>query len=320
MTSSPQKQGSEALRSLVNALDELHRAAGRPSARTVSALITEDDSQPTTVSHEGVRTTLKGLRVPRWETVRSIASVLALQCSPPRDPSTEVARLLSLWRTIREGESGALKSGRELTLSEGWGGENGEWTPEQVAGIMINPHSAIRIDPSLTLPHEPLLTEEEWVQVNVRMIETNGAEFFLRALLRTLKGDYVGAESGAPYGYRDPDYEAVEAYEAFQYGCEQILRRLRAEPNLLQRSIAAMRTDETMDREDRAEMLRHESDPALMREVMTVTPETWHEVSEEAHHMVFGYLIKEGRTVGRPGLPPGQRFLLTWRIPEPIEG
>lgn len=317
--SSPRDHESEALQRLVQALDELHRAAGRISPRRLSALIAKDDDLPGAVSHEGIRTTLKGLRVPRWETLRSIVSVLAAECSPPRNPVDEVARFLPLWRVVQEGDSGALKSGREFALSESWGEESGEWTPEQVAGIMINPFGAIQVDPTLTRPHKPILTEDQWVEVNRRTIEEYGAEFFLRALLRTLKGDYVGAESGAPYGYSNQDHEVTEAFEAFRYGCEQILRRLHAEPNLLQRSIAAMRSDETMNREDRAEMLRQEADPALMKEVMTVTPETWHEVSEEAHHMVFGYLIKEGRTVGRPGLPSEQRFLITWRIPEPTE-
>jgi hypothetical protein len=156
--------------------------------------------------------------------------------------------------------------------------------------------------------------------VGVRIIEEFGAEFVLRALLRTLKGDYVGAQGGAPFGYADPDFETAEAYEAFQYSCEQILRRLSAEPNLLQRSIAAMRADDTISSEDRADMMRAESDPSLMREVMIVTPDTWDEVSEEAHLMVFNYLVKEGKTVARPGLPPAQRFQITWRVPEPGEG
>lgn len=301
---------------LVQALGELHRAAGWPSPRRVSALIAEREVDlPTPVSHEGVRTALKGLRIPRWETVHSIVAVLAERCSPPRDPQSEVARFLPLWRAVRDGEQGGLKSAREFTQS-GWGGEDGRWTPEQVAGIVINPFNAIEIHPSLAIPHDPLMAEDEWVCAGVRLIEEFGAEFALRALLRTLKGDYVGAESGAPYGYQDPGFETVEAYEVFRYGCRKILERLRAEPNLLQDSIRAMRTDETMSREERAEMLRAESDMALMREVMTVTPDTWDEVSEEAHHMVFGYLIKEIRTVGRAGLPPAERFQITWRVAE----
>jgi hypothetical protein len=301
---------------LVEALQELHRAAGWLSPRRVSALTKSRDDLPDGVSHEGVRTVLKGLRVPRWETVHAIVTVLAERCSPPRDPQSEVARFLPLWRAVRDGDSGALKSAQEFALS-GWGGEDGQWTPEQVAGILINPFNAIEIHPSLTAPHEPLMPEDDWVRAGVRLIEEYGAEFALRALLRTLKGDYVGAEGGAPYGYQDPGFETVEAYEVFRYGCEEILRRLRSEPNLLQDSIRAMRADETMSPEDRAEILRAESDISLMREVMTVTPDTWDDVSEETHHMVFGYLIKEVRTVGRPGLPPTERFRITWRIPEP---
>lgn len=282
----------------------------------MSGLIKDRDDLPDKVSHEGVRTALKGLRVPRWETVHSIVAVLAERCSPPRDPQAEVARFLRLWRTMRDGESGALKSTQEF-IQSGWGGEDGQWTAEQIAGILINPYTAIEIHPSLAGPHEPMISEDDWVRAGVRLIEEHGAEFALRALLRTLKGDYVGAESGAPYGYQDPDHETEEAFAVFRYGCGEILRRLRTEPNLLQDSIRAMRADETMSREDRVDMLRSESDMPLMREVMAITPDTWYEVSEEAHHMVFGYLIKEIRPVGRPGLPPAERFQITWRIPEP---
>ncbi|MET9757476.1 hypothetical protein ABZ016_00225 [Streptomyces sp. NPDC006372] len=282
----------------------------------MSALTENRDDLPDSVSHEGVRTLLKGLRVPRWETVHTIVAVLAEQCTPPRDPQEEVARFLPLWRMIGEGEAGALKSARELVLG-GWGGEDGRWTPEQVAGMLINPFNAIEIHPSLAAPHEPVLSEDEWVRVGVRLIEESGAEFALRALLRNLKGDYVGAEGGAPYGYQDPSFEAAQAFAAFRYGCQEILRRLRDEPNLLADSIRAMRTDETMDRDDRAELLESESDVSLMREVMIVTPDTWDEVSEEAHHMIFGYLIKSISPVGPPGLPDVERFQIVWRVPEP---
>ncbi|MFI9232216.1 hypothetical protein [Streptomyces rimosus] len=304
---------------LVSALEELHRAAGRPGMRKVSALIEEGD-YPAHISHEGVRTTLKGLTVPRWETVQSIVAVLAAACvDPPRDPAAEVARFLPLWRAVTEGESSGMRSARELALSQGWGTHDGQWTPEALLGMMINPFNAIEIDPSLAVPHEPVVSEDEWVQVGVLLIEEHGAELALRALLRTLKGDYLGAEEGSPYGYHYPDQAAVDMATAFRYGCDRILRRLAVEPNLLQRSISAMHADETMDREDRIEMLSAESDASLMREVMTVTPENWHELSEQAHHQIFGYLIKKIGPVGRFGLPPEQRFRITWRVPEPPE-
>ncbi|MBA9053226.1 hypothetical protein [Streptomyces murinus] len=316
MDTETSRQRAEHRTDLSAALEELHRAAGWPSMRKVSTLLKDRDDLPGAISHEGVRTTLKGLRVPRWETVQSIVTVLAELCDPPRDPRAEVARFLPLWRATREGEAGALRSAREIELG-GLGGEDDAWTAEQVAGMLINPFNAIEIHPSLAVPHDPVVTEDEWVRMGVRLIERHGAEFALRLLLHTLKGDYVGAESGSPFGYRDPESEVMEAQAAFHYCCAQICRRLGTEPNILQKSILAMRADTTMDRDDRAEMLENEADPALMREVMTVTPETWDDVSEEAHHMVFGYLVKEVTPVGRLGLPPARRFRITWRVPEP---
>lgn len=189
---------NEAHQELVRALEELHRAAGHPGMRKVSALIAEGD-YPAVVSHEGVRTTLKGLNVPRWETVQSIVAALAAACvDPPRDPTAEVARFLPLWRAVREGEPGGMKSARELALSQGWGTNDGRWTAEAVVGMMINPFNAIEIAPALAVPHEPVISEDEWVHAGVRLIEEHGAEFALRALLRTLKGDYLGAEQEAP--------------------------------------------------------------------------------------------------------------------------
>lgn len=309
----PQPAGRH--RELVEALKELHRSAGQLSFRKVSTLIRSRDDQLSDASHETVRSAVNGIRVPRWETVHDIVVVLAGLCSPPRGEESETARFLPLWRAIGEGESGALKSFQEL-VNGGWGGEDGKWTPELVMGALLNPFSAIEIHPSLAVPHEPLMPEDDWVRMMVKNVEEQGAEHTLRVLLHMLKGDYVGAEEGAPYGYRNPDREAMEAYAAFQYGSQEILRRLGREPNLLAESIRAMRADETMDRDDRAEMLENESDLSLMREVMIVTPDTWDDVSEEAHHMVFGYLIKRISPVGPLGLPDAERFRILWRVPE----
>ncbi|MFH8605913.1 hypothetical protein ACH4D5_00230 [Streptomyces sp. NPDC018029] len=284
----------------------------------MSELIGRREDRLSAASHETVRSAVNGLRVPRWETVHDIVLVLAGQCSPPRDETSETARFLPLWRAIGEGESGALKSFQEL-LNGGWGGEDGRWTPELFMGTLINPFSAIEIHPSLAAPHEPLISEDNWVHGMLRIIEEQGAEHALRILLHLLKGDYVGADEGSPYGYRNPDREALEAQAAFQYGCQEILRRLKREPNLLAESIRAMRADTTMDRDDRAEMLENESDPSLMREVMIVTPDTWNEVSEEAQHMVFGYLIQQISPVHPVGPPGSDRFRIVWRIPEPLE-
>lgn len=306
----------DAHQALVHALGELHRAAGGLSMRAISERIREG-GHPDAPSHESVRTTLKGTTFPRWETVRSIVEMLAAACVEPRDVTREVARFQRLWRSVREGEAGAMPSPMELALKQGWGTEDGQWTPEAVMGMLLNPFNAVEIHPLLAVPHEPIMTEDEWVQLGIRLIEQDGPELALRALLKCLKGDYVGAGEGSPYGYSFEDQQRLDAAMAFRYGCERIVQRLAVEPNLLQRSIKAMHDDETMSRDDRVAMLEAEADRSLMWEVMTVTPETWQEVSEEAQHQVFGYLVKSIEPVGPFGLPPERRFLLTWRVPEP---
>ncbi|MDA2808015.1 hypothetical protein [Nocardiopsis suaedae] len=304
----------EAKQELADALDELHRATGRISYRRIEKL-TASDQDLLDVSHEAARTTIKLLRMPGWETLKSVVSVLADNCHPPRDRAQETVRLLRLWRVINEGETGAYLSAEEFIRTEGWGGDDGKWTPEMVTGIIVNPFNAVEIDRSLAVPHDPMISEDTWVEVAKRTIDEMGVDFFLRVLLRSLKGDYVGATEGAPYGYQDPQHEVQEALEIMNYCNSQILHRLRSEPNLLARSFHTFHSDDTIAPEEKAEVLRAESDQSLLREALSVTPETWHEVSEEAHFLVSHYLIKGGKTVGRPSLPPEQRFQITWRVP-----
>lgn len=65
-----------------------------------------------------------------------------------------------------------------------------EWAPGDVASMIANPFCAINIDEGLALPHDPLISEDDWVEANVRLIEELGAEPYLRNLLSVLKGDY----------------------------------------------------------------------------------------------------------------------------------
>ncbi|WP_424214097.1 hypothetical protein ACN20G_19605 [Streptomyces sp. BI20] len=301
---------------LTEALEELYRAAGRPSFRNMSRRLRLREDRLSAASHETIRRVLKGKQTPRWETVRDIVVVLSAMCSPPRDEESETARFRPLWRAIDEGESGALKSFQEL-LQTGWGGEDGKWTPEMVMGIFANPFNAIEIHPSLAVPHDPMVSEEQWVRGMVKSIEEHGAEHMLRIMLHSLKGEYIGAAEGTPYGYQNPDREFMEAEAVVRYGCAEIRRRLDAEPNLLAASIRAMHADETMDRDDKVGILERESDPSLLREVVTLTPATWSEASEEAHHLLFDYLIKQISAVAPFGLPDAERFRIVWRVPEP---
>jgi uncharacterized protein YecA (UPF0149 family) len=74
-----------------------------------------------------------------------------------------------------------------------------DWTPGDLAAVLGNPFYAINIDPSLARPHEPLVSEEQWIAANVRAIEENGPEVYLRNLLSVLKGNYGTQEqAGSP--------------------------------------------------------------------------------------------------------------------------
>lgn len=64
------------------------------------------------------------------------------------------------------------------------------WAPDDVAGMIANPFYAITLDEGLALPHEPMISEDDWIKANVSLIDELGAEAYLRKLLSVLKGDY----------------------------------------------------------------------------------------------------------------------------------
>ena len=58
------------------------------------------------------------------------------------------------------------------------------------AAMVANPFYAINLDEGLALPHEPLISEDDWVRANVGLIEELGPEAYLRNLLSIPKGNY----------------------------------------------------------------------------------------------------------------------------------
>ncbi|XYH97134.1 hypothetical protein ACMHYB_09750 [Sorangium sp. So ce1128] len=71
---------------------------------------------------------------------------------------------------------------------------------DDVRRIMLNPFYAIQIAPMLAEPHDPMVTEEQWIAANARLIEEMGTEAWLRELLAVLKGNFVAAPSQGPTG------------------------------------------------------------------------------------------------------------------------
>ena len=64
-----------------------------------------------------------------------------------------------------------------------------EWTPGDVNAMVINPFYAIQIAPSLAEPHEPMVSEDQWVAAKLKVLEEIGAEAYLRSMLSVLKGN-----------------------------------------------------------------------------------------------------------------------------------
>jgi len=54
--------------------------------------------------------------------------------------------------------------------------------------VIANPFYAITIDDGLTLPHEPMISEDDWIEANVNLISELGPKAYLRNLLSILKG------------------------------------------------------------------------------------------------------------------------------------
>jgi hypothetical protein len=56
--------------------------------------------------------------------------------------------------------------------------------------LIANPLYAITIDEGLALPHEPRISENDWIKANVGLIKDVGPEPYLPNLLSVLKGNY----------------------------------------------------------------------------------------------------------------------------------
>lgn len=57
----------------------------------------------------------------------------------------------------------------------------------EVRKMLANPFYAIEIDESLCSPHEPIVSEDQWVMAALRAMRDHGPEAFLRDLLEALK-------------------------------------------------------------------------------------------------------------------------------------
>lgn len=70
--------------------------------------------------------------------------------------------------------------------------EEGKLTVEMLAKIISNPYYCMTVDESMTIEHEPLVSEETWIKACVNGIAQDGdnGKKFLTNLLENLKGNY----------------------------------------------------------------------------------------------------------------------------------
>jgi hypothetical protein len=75
-------------------------------------------------------------------------------------------------------------------------GEVRDVTEDDVRRMLLNPFYAIEIAPILAEPHDKMVSEDQWVAANAKLIQEIGAEAWLRGLLTVLKGDFVTGPTG----------------------------------------------------------------------------------------------------------------------------
>jgi hypothetical protein len=61
---------------------------------------------------------------------------------------------------------------------------------DDTTNMLINPYSAINIEPDLATEHSPIVPESKWVQTNLHLIDELGPKEWLERLLAVLQGDY----------------------------------------------------------------------------------------------------------------------------------
>jgi hypothetical protein len=115
------------------------------------------------------------------------------------------------------------------------------------------------------------------------------------------------------------EHADIAADVLHDYVLARILGRIEAEPDLMQRSILAMREDGELEPEIVAELGPLESDPRIVRwvnKLSRATVTTVDDIMPEAFRLAILYLIHR-IYVGNPSLPLDEQIQIVWRISEP---
>lgn len=117
-------------------------------------------------------------------------------------------------------------------------------------------------------------------------------------------------------GEEPEEHARIAVDVADDYVLARILGRIEAEPDLVQRSILAMREDDELGPEIVAELGPLESDPRIVRQVNRLSRATVNDIEPDAFRLAIIYLINRIYVFG-PSLPLDEQVQIVWRIPEP---
>ncbi|MGW8727370.1 DUF4365 domain-containing protein [Streptomyces sp. NPDC055808] len=120
-------------------------------------------------------------------------------------------------------------------------------------------------------------------------------------------------------GEESEEHGKIEADVIHDYVLTRILDRIESEPDLMTRSILAMRRDTELEPEIVAELGPLETDPRIVRQVNKLTRARVvgvDDIEPEALRLAVIYLIHR-IYVGGPSLPLDEQVRIVWRIPEP---
>ncbi|MFF2659395.1 DUF4365 domain-containing protein [Kitasatospora sp. NPDC058032] len=117
-------------------------------------------------------------------------------------------------------------------------------------------------------------------------------------------------------GEEPVEHGNIAADVLHRYVIDRVVTRFEVEPDLLQRSISAMREDGELEPELVAELGPLEADPRTVRQVKRLSRSTMKDLGPEAFQLAVLYLIHR-IYIGGPSLPLDEQVRIVWRIPEP---
>ncbi|MFF0014581.1 DUF4365 domain-containing protein [Streptomyces sp. NPDC005374] len=120
-------------------------------------------------------------------------------------------------------------------------------------------------------------------------------------------------------GEESEEHGRIEADVIHDYVLARILDRIEAEPDLIARSILAMREDDELEPGIVAELGPLETEPHIVRQVNKLSRAKVtgvDDIEPEAFRLAVLYLVHR-IYVGGPSLPLDEQVRIVWRVPEP---